>query len=71
MPRYIQLDENNFVVATLTADSPPVHPNQYEVSDAAELIGKVLEGGTFYPPKIVADTDEDGIEVELGEKVSG
>ncbi len=71
MPQYIQLDSNNFVASAVNSPTPPTHANQYEVSDASTLLGKVLSGGSFYPPKIVADTAQLGIAVTLGEKVSG
>lgn len=71
MPHYIQLDENDYVTAAVTADAPPVHANQYQVDDTAILIGKVLSGGAFYPPKIVADTAQSGISVTLGNKITG
>jgi hypothetical protein len=71
MPNYIQLDSNNFVASVVTSDTPPVHPNQYAVANAGALVGKVLSGGSFYPPKTVADTAQSGIAVTLGNKVTG
>ena len=56
------------------AETIPIHPDQYQVDDDTDfsaISGKVYSGGSFYPPKIVADTAQDGIAVTLGEKVTG
>jgi hypothetical protein len=71
MKNYIQLNSDNMVVGSVSSLTPPIHANQYEVEDATVLVGKVYSNGSFYPPKIVADTAQSGIAVTLGNKVTG
>jgi len=74
MTVFIQFNDDNPYPMLVQSDTTPIHPNQYIFTgdvNAIQLTIYDFTSQTFYKPKLVADSTQPVLQIDLGSKVTG